>query len=89
SLVNSFGPNISTIETVITRTYSTNPPFPLQSETFTPTQFFINQSYSGAFTAKITSDKAVIAFKGDNTGIFSTAVNGTPTLTNRFSVNGM
>jgi len=55
--------------------------------TLTPLE--IQNTCGGAYTAKITSDKAVIAFKGDNTGILATSTNGIPTATNTFSVSGM
>lgn len=44
---------------------------------------------SGGFTAKLKSKKAVVTFKGDETGTVSTAINGAPDTTNAFSVNGI
>lgn len=44
---------------------------------------------SGGFTAKLTGKKAVVTFKGDETGTLSTAINGAPDTTNSFSVNGI
>lgn len=48
----------------------------------------INNTCGGAFTARITSDKSIIKFKGDDTGTLSTSTNGVPVLTNTFSLSG-
>ena len=44
---------------------------------------------NGGFTANITSDKAVVAFVGNNTGTLSESFNGIPSKTNTFSLNGL
>lgn len=48
-----------------------------------------NQTASGGFTAKLKSKKAVVTFKGSDTGILTTATNNVNDSTNTFSVNGI
>jgi hypothetical protein len=43
----------------------------------------------GGFNANLTSDKAIITFSGNNTGIFAVSTNGIPVSTNTFSLNGL
>jgi hypothetical protein len=48
-----------------------------------------SQTCSGGFTAKLKSKKSIVTFKGNETGIVTTASNGTPLTTNIFSLNGL
>ena len=56
------------------------------NQTVTTTQLVSSNSCGGAFTANLTSTKAVINFSG--AGVVSTTENGDPVTTNRFNLQG-
>jgi len=89
SLFNGQGPVTRVAFTNTVVTFNTNTPPTINSSNNTVTFEDRQNTASGAFTANLTSDKAVIAFVGINTGRLSESFNGIPFTTNVFSLNGI
>ncbi len=89
SLFNGQGPVTIVAFTNTVVTFNTNTPPTINSSNNTVTFEERQNTASGAFTANLTSDKAVIAFVGNDTGRLSESFNGIPITTNVFSLNGI
>jgi hypothetical protein len=89
SLFNGQGPITRVAFTNTVVTFNTNAPPTVASSNNTVTFEDRQNTCSGGFTANVTSDKAVIAFVGNNTGTLAESLNGIPITTNKFSLNGL